>query len=98
MKHFLLVFDRSEGRLCRLEEFESSSKALDARFAAERLHRGEADIEVVVLTADSKADLRRTHARYFQDVRQLANRGLERINDVRRAAGRGACGADGFAS
>lgn len=96
MKHFLLVFDRTEGRLYRLAEFATSSAALEARFEAERLHRGRPEVEVVVLTADSKADLKRTHARYFQNVGQLANRGLERISDVRRAAGRGASTAEGL--
>jgi hypothetical protein len=97
MKHFLVVFDRAEGRLCRLTEYASSAGALQARFDAEKLHRAHPDIEVVVLSAPSKADLRRTHARYFQDVRQLASRGLDRVSDVRRGAGHGSTGVPGFA-
>ena len=33
---------------------------------------GRADIEVVLLSASSRDALKRTHGRYFQDVRQLA--------------------------
>jgi hypothetical protein len=97
MKHFLLVFDRSQGKLCSLTEFEERSEALQARFDTEKLHRGQPSIEVVVLTAHSKADLRHTHARYFEDVRQMASQGLDRVGEARRVAWRGAASKPGFA-
>jgi hypothetical protein len=78
-KHFLLVFDRGEGHLSTLREFASRGDALQARFDAERLHRDDTTIEVVVLTAPSREALRRTHARYFSDEREIARRGLEQI-------------------
>lgn len=65
VKHFLLVFDRSEPRLLDITPFDDAAKALTERFAAERRHRDNADIEIVVLTAESKDALKRTHSRYF---------------------------------
>jgi hypothetical protein len=71
MAHFLLVYDRRQGRLLREERFDDASAALDERFRAEKAHRGDQDIEVVVLGADTSADLRRTHARYFMSLGDL---------------------------
>ncbi len=73
MAHFLIIFDRSEGRLLSETAFADGREALAERFKAERMHRG-SDVEVVVLTAESKAALRRTHARYFRTVSELAGR------------------------
>lgn len=70
--HFLIVFDRAHGRLLNLRDFSDHRQALVERFRAERLHRNSPDIEVVVLTAHSREALRRTHARYFQSVSELA--------------------------
>ncbi len=70
--HFLIVFDRAHGQLLREQPFGDQRRALEERFAAEKQHRGNPDIEVVVLTADSKDALRRTHARYFQSMSELA--------------------------
>jgi hypothetical protein len=83
------VFDRSEGRLCSLTEYATPPEALQARFDAEKRHRRHPVIEVVVLTAPTEAHLRRTHARYFQNVGQMASNGLNRVNELRRAAGQG---------
>lgn len=71
--HFLLVFDRPHSRLLREQPYDDHRTALEERFAAERTHRGNPGIEVVVLTAESKAALRRTHARYFSSVSDLAS-------------------------
>ena len=70
-KHFLLVYERPRTRLVRMVEFADRGAALEARFAAEREHRGNPDIEVVVLSAASEQVLRQTHARYFQRDGQL---------------------------
>ncbi|NHW87930.1 hypothetical protein, partial [Escherichia coli] len=61
MKHFVLVFDRHDGRLLREDEFLDARAAMRERFASERLHRGNPDIEVVVLGAESALALRTTH-------------------------------------
>jgi len=75
MAHFLLVYDRSEGRLLHEERYESHVDALRARFVVEAEHEsGSGDIEVVVLGAGSREDLLRTHARYFRSLEELASR------------------------
>ena len=66
MIHFLLVFDRPQGRLLREQPYADHRTALEERFAVERTHRGNPGIEVVVLTAESKDAIRRTHSRYFR--------------------------------
>lgn len=86
MKHFVLVFERIDGRVLSEREFDDSREALRERFAAESLHRGNANIEVVVLGAGSSADLRRTHARYFSTVGALAREGVARVRGVDRAS------------
>ena len=73
MKHFLLVYDRRAGVILREEVFDDASEALKERFRAERLHRAEPDIEVVVLGAESRQALLRTHARYFLTLSELAS-------------------------
>jgi spore cortex formation protein SpoVR/YcgB (stage V sporulation) len=66
VSHFLIVFDRASSRLLSEKRFNEHRKALEERFRAERMHRGNPDIEVVVLSAESKEALRLTHARYFE--------------------------------
>lgn len=80
--HFLLVFDRTHGRLLSERPFADDRKALEERFRAERLHRANPGIEVVVLTAESKEALRRTHARYFQSVSELASMRRQHVAGV----------------
>ncbi|MGH3810241.1 MAG: hypothetical protein ACRDRU_27195 [Pseudonocardiaceae bacterium] len=75
MAHFLLVYDRSAGKLLHEERYQSRVDALHARFVAEAEHRrGADDVEVVVLSAGSREDLLRTHARYFRSLAELASR------------------------
>jgi hypothetical protein len=71
VKHYLLVFDRRRGALLEEKEFTDRPSALKARFQAERKGHS-SDVEIVVLGADSPDALRRTHARYFQTMRELA--------------------------
>jgi len=73
MNHYLVVFARSKGELLRHQEYRNQGDALEARFAEERNHRGDPDIEVVVLGASSWDALMRTHARYFKRLDQLAD-------------------------
>jgi hypothetical protein len=72
MNHYLVVFDRSKGVVIHRQSYADPGIALDARFAAEREHRSNPDIEVVVLGADSWDALKRTHGRYFKDFSQIA--------------------------
>ncbi|MGL5865103.1 MAG: hypothetical protein ACRCYX_04410 [Dermatophilaceae bacterium] len=79
MKHFVMVFDRHAGQVLSEDEFTDPRAAMQERFAVERQHRHDPEIEVVVLGADSAQMLRTTHARYFHDVASLARRGAEII-------------------
>ena len=74
MAHFLLIYDRDAGQLVRQEEFEASSDALRARFAAETEFGRRPEIEIVALSAESEASLRMTHGRYFFGLTELADR------------------------
>jgi hypothetical protein len=76
VRSFLLVYDRSSGRLLDLVEYSEheGDRALEDRFAREREERHNPDIEVVVLNAESVDALKRTHGRYFFTVQELAAR------------------------
>jgi hypothetical protein len=73
VNHYLVVFDRSRGVVVRHKLYSDRNDALAARFAAEREHSGDPNIEVVVLGARSWADVKRTPSRYFKDLGQLAS-------------------------
>ncbi len=73
MSHFLIIYDRAAGRLLRQERFDRAADALTARFQAEHAYSDE-NIEIVALSAESEDDLRRTHARYFLTLDELAAR------------------------
>lgn len=76
MWHFLVVYDRLQGRIVRRHGFRSSDEALAARFTAEQEFLGQPDIEVVVLTGKSYDALKHTHARYFKGVQEMAEAAL----------------------
>ena len=79
---YLIEYNRPEGRLVTFKAFTESerSKAEELRFAIELdLHRKKIDHEVVLLQAESEAAIRRTHGRYFYDLRQLLERFREAI-------------------
>jgi hypothetical protein len=71
---FLIDYDRREGQLISIREFQDSERGVaeSARLELElTLHQQDVDREVVLLQADSVEALRRTHRRYFVEVRQL---------------------------
>lgn len=79
MWHYLVVYDRRRGKIIQNHAYRRSDEALKARFEAERKHSREPDVEVVVLSAKSRAALLRTHGRYFKDVQELAEDALTRV-------------------
>lgn len=79
MRNYLVVFDKARGHITHFEEFDDGATALRARFAAERRHVGDPNIEIVVLGADSVANLHRTHARYFMTVGELVKAMADKI-------------------
>jgi hypothetical protein len=71
---FLIEYDRSAGKLVKMQTFSNSQRsiALEARLAREiALQRLGKRHEVVLLEAASEGDLRATHRRYFEDVGSL---------------------------
>jgi hypothetical protein len=68
VKQFVLVFDRPKGEIVEMLEFPDSERdrALRCLFERENRHRGQPQIEVVMLGADSIEVLKRTHMRYFK--------------------------------
>jgi hypothetical protein len=72
MRYYLVVYSRGSGQLLVEQEYSSRDEALAARFRLERGRRDDPDTEVVVLGAASAEALRRTHARYFSSVDELA--------------------------
>jgi hypothetical protein len=71
---FLVEYSRSKGSLVSIHEFEDSERtqAENARLELEvSLNRAKTDHEVVLLQAQSRDALRRTHNRYFADLREL---------------------------
>ena len=73
MPQFLVVYNQLTGEV-EFSEYadDAREEALERRFALERDHRLEPHIEVVLLGARSEDVLKRTHARYFKTVRELA--------------------------
>lgn len=71
MNHYLIVFDRSKSAMLRCEAFKTRNEAVQARFEVERDLGHNADVEVVVLGANSPEALKRTHSRYFRKLSQL---------------------------
>lgn len=78
------MYERPKGKLLSIVEFSDADEALDARFAAERIHRGNPDVEVVVLSAKSEEVLRRTHARYFYSTGQLVENLVRAVEEKLR--------------
>jgi hypothetical protein len=76
MKYFLIVYRQSTG-VAELREFDEADRleALEQRFEAESRARGDSDVEVVVLSAPDLDALKKTHARYFKSVEELATAG-----------------------
>jgi hypothetical protein len=73
MQYFVLVYNHREGSV-DVEEFGHMdlSRALARRFELERELRADSSVEVVLLAATSRDDLKQTHARYFKSARELA--------------------------
>lgn len=76
MSLFLLVYDRSTQSLVGdVQEFADADRelALSCRFEAEEREAQNPDLEVVLLAAQSREALQRTHARYFKHAAQIAH-------------------------
>lgn len=75
MKLFLVTYDRHRSRLLEeVRQFDDRGEAYQALHDAEDAHRGDQNVEVVLLGGESEADLRRTHSRYFKTISELASK------------------------
>lgn len=76
MKYYVLTYDRRAGG-ARIRKIYSSAHRADAmrkRFALEASEgAANADLEVVVLGAESEDMLRKTHGRYFSSTKTLVD-------------------------
>ncbi len=74
MNYFLIVYDTAAGEILELKRFGAAQRALalSKRFARELAERDKRNIEVVLLSAESEDELRRTHSRYFESSAELA--------------------------
>jgi hypothetical protein len=71
---FLIEYNRSQGRIVTIRDFDDSQrrKAENSRLEIELdLNRKGVDHEVVLLEAESRNALDRTHGRYFKDLRKI---------------------------
>lgn len=69
----MVTYDRRRGEIIDRQEFSADERTLAF---AERLRqmiarRGESDVEVVLFTADSFDDLKKTHSRYFKTPEEI---------------------------
>ena len=72
MENFLVIYNRRTGE-SDVREFPAGCgrAAVRERFNQERLHRDDPDVEVVVLSSSSRAELMKTHSRYFRTAEQI---------------------------
>jgi len=70
---FLIEYDRTQGKIVTMQEFDETAKAESARLEMElRLNKLGVSHEVVILEAVSESNVRRTHRRYFENLNDLA--------------------------
>jgi hypothetical protein len=80
IRHFLVIYDIAAREATVDDRFGSDyDAALEAYAAAEQTYRGRADIEVVLLGADSIETIKKTHSSYFSTREQ----GFERFFSVK---------------
>ncbi len=65
--HFLLVYDHQRQQLASTpRQFADGTEAAAAYAEYEAAHRNDANLEIVLVGADSLATIMRTHGHYFQ--------------------------------
>lgn len=63
--HFLLVYDLRQQKLVHNAEFHDAQKASTEYARLEAKHRGDRDLEIVLVGADSLDTIKTTHGHYF---------------------------------
>jgi hypothetical protein len=75
VSHHLIVYDRARGEVLEEHEYPATD-ADDAWAHRARLVSGtivDPNVEVVLLRASSRADLMKTHVRYFKSVKDIVS-------------------------
>ena len=77
--HFLLIYDRLRGSLVEdPHEFSDAAEAAQAYELAESKHRGDRDLEIVLIGADSLDTVKQTHRNYFENSDAIPFAGAHR--------------------
>lgn len=73
MNYYLLIYDRRKGEIIEHREYPEQRRndAFGDRLKEMIARRGQADVEVVLFSADSFADLVKTHSRYFKTPEEI---------------------------
>lgn len=66
--HFLLVYDRRQGKLVFQKPYADSGEAVRAYEQMEEKHHDDRDMEIVLVGADSLETIMLTHGNYFDAV------------------------------
>ena len=71
---FLIEYNRSKGSVVKFKKYRKSQRVTAEKYRLKMeldLHSRAVNHEVVLLDAASEKDLRRTHRRYFESVKQI---------------------------
>jgi hypothetical protein len=71
-RYFLIVYNVRNESIISLQVFEDADEASSEYSKLESEHRGVANIEVVLIGADSEETIRRTHSRYFEKEKRVS--------------------------
>jgi hypothetical protein len=71
MTLFLLTYYRDRSHETELVPIDDHDRAIEMLHEAEADARSRPEVEVVLLTAASEDDIRRTHSRYFKTADEL---------------------------
>jgi hypothetical protein len=63
--HFLLVYDLNKQHLISTAEYTNADEAAAEYARLEEKHRGDKDLEIVLVGADSLETIKMTHGQYF---------------------------------
>lgn len=66
--HFLLAYDRNQGKLIKQQPYSDSDEAVTAYGELEREYRDAKHVEIVLVGADSLQTVMLTHGNYFDAV------------------------------
>jgi len=66
IKHFLIVYNIPDGKAQVTSFGENYERALEAYSKAESKAEGNADLDIVLISADSLETIERTHSSYFE--------------------------------